>query len=294
MTSVVGGRDGRARRDDGQVERDGKPTNDSKDWRLPDRKRFLTSLSAIAFFGGVGFATVVAIRKGRALQAAEEAAQSISKDAATSPAATAPASRSMVRGSALEGTVSANRTLPDEAVSSLEGATQKGPFALFREMNAAAFGGALKRQKMDTASGSSIASTSSPGVNALRKTAVPRSVFDAPQSAPPPSVLMRSAKPPTSSSTSTGNPFDMKAAAEREEEAENATASASSTKHAQAEAEDQGESPALVAIKALGIATALVGAGAYFFVEVSRRILGVRNVSKRSFGFCTHSRKFAS
>lgn len=237
------------------------PDGPAEEWKLPDRKAYLTSLSTVAFLSGLGIATAVAVRRGRAQKAAQDAVQAAGHEAATS-STVATATR-------MEGNTGvAARSLPEGTLDSLKGATEKGPLALFREMNAAAFG-LKKGSSTSSSTPSSSSSAQAPTPSALRRTSIQRSVFDAHAAAPPPSALVRAPAPSLSSPPS---------AAMKGKERAGAAPNGKGTSTNE-ELEKDGESPALVAIKALGIATALVGAGALLFAEVARRILGVKSVS---------------
>lgn len=144
--------------------------------------------------------------------------------------------------------------------SPLGNASSKGVFALFGEMNRSIF----KKQDLqyveDTSSlaGPSALRKGTNEQTMLRGKNVKESVFDANSSAPPPSVLMRS-KP--------------KQAVEQKEKPI---------------AEDQipqvklpiGESPVVMAIKAIGIATGIVGIATWVSIEIACRVMQVKNMDE--------------
>lgn len=147
-------------------------------------------------------------------------------------------------------------TIPVKDDSILGAASSRGPIVLFREMNRAAFGRRPLNQSDD------------PHVSRLRGTAAKASVFDSTASVAPPSALRRG---------SAKSKVDIRVAPEAQTEVK--ILPEQSTKEAAGRTEDMGESPVVMAVKAIGIATALVGAGAYVAWEIARRLLGVRDVS---------------
>lgn len=135
----------------------------------------------------------------------------------------------------------------------------QSPLTLFKEMNRAAFGKKEKGKEQNT--------VASPVL--VRGKQVKASVFDSVVSSAAPSALMKASTK----------------ASKREEsmpEAVTSQTNKNSSVDSDSSPEQEGslmESPLLLAVKAIGIATALVGTGAYLSWEIARRVLGVQNVS---------------
>ncbi|UZJ51305.1 hypothetical protein CBS101457_000625 [Exobasidium rhododendri] len=211
--------------------------------RLPSRKTYLTTLSTVAFITGLGIATFVTIRKGKKMRL-EELQSSLHTTADRAGIISSPAVISKVE----EG----------------GNAASQGPISLFKEMNRAVFRREGKR-------GEEVVTSDAPSVLLSRRGKQAKvSVFDSTSDAPPPSVLMRaSAKSREKESFA------------RQAEPQTTLANEEMEQTKQAEIlEDTGESPVVMAVKAIGIATALVGTGAFLAWEIARRALGVQNVDE--------------
>ena len=210
---------------------------------LPSRKTYLMTLSAIAFASGLGVATVLTIRRGRRMRLEELQANASS----SSSPGRAGSSSNLIKGN------------PPASVPVDEGAPQS-PLTLFKEMNKAAFG--ARRAEVRTPQPASQEIPSSL-VRSSRGKQAKTSVFDSFSDAPPPSALMRA--PPKGRGIVGGEQSDTpRTSKERQPEPEDETL----------------ESPVILAAKAIGIATALVGTGALLAWEIGRRLLGVQSVSR--------------
>lgn len=279
---------------------------------LPSRRTFLTTLSGLAFVSGLGIATVVTIRRGRRMRAEDlaEAKGRAGQHAGASrsgfaevlaqhPSAT-PASlpTRYTNGKSVSSEASATvgpSGEKHESATTIEDASSKGVFALLYEMNRAIFSrdkSGQRRSRNSTAHDVGAGSSSAP--LALRRqrqrqqvtasTKAPSaSVFDADASAPLPSVLMRASQ--AQNTTRSPEPPRFSDAKTTRAQLHASSPTDQSTPPANAHAA-LGDVPAVMAVKALGIATLLVGLGTWLTVEIGCRSLQVRNVSKGGLRAC--------
>jgi hypothetical protein len=218
---------------------------ESSSFKLPSRQSYFTTLSAIAFASGLGIAAVVTIRRGRKMKIEDM--------------------------QMLNNPIKASSQARIKDQSPLGTASSKGVFALFGEMNRSIF----KKQDLNHVEDTS----SLAGPSALRRVGertndhqplirgknVEESVFDANSSAPPPSVLMRSRlKPEVQSEV---------------EEDINQTKTTIETQIPEAKI-PIGESPVVMAIKAIAIATGIVGVATWVSIEIACRVLHVKSMDE--------------
>jgi hypothetical protein len=140
--------------------------------------------------------------------------------------------------------------------------TVQGPVSLFKEMNRAAFGKNVSQEDQHL--------VTPPILLRQRGKQVKTSVFDSSVNAAAPSVLMRAK-----------SRADAKEASASIEVQSDSLAQSIPLDHDKPPEQEESlmESPVLLAVKAIGIATALVGTGALVTWEIARRALGVQNVS---------------
>lgn len=223
----------------------------SSSFKLPSRQSYFTTLSIIAFASGLGIATVVTIRRGRKMKTEELQRTSLSS-------INSPSNYSQLT----------QTKLYDE--SPLGKASSKGILALFGEMNRSIF----KGQSLNDAEDNS----SLPSPSALMKrghcnnpTGLPKgksvqqSVFDANSTSPPPSVLMRS-KPK----------LDVQSDVQQEKIQPRTTIGDMNSELKLS----MGESPVGMAIKAIVIATGIVGIATWVSIEIACRVLKVKNMDE--------------
>ncbi|PWN37434.1 uncharacterized protein FA14DRAFT_187541 [Meira miltonrushii] len=219
----------------------------SSSFKLPSRQSYFTTLSAIAFASGLGIAAVVTIRRGRKMKM--EDMQTISRP--------------------LQNSQLTQKRIKDE--SPLGNASSKGVFALFGEMNRSIFKKQDLQHVEDTSSlaGPSALRRSTNEQTSLRGKNVQESVFDSNSSAPPPVFDSNSSAPPPS--------VLMRSKPKPEVE-----------QGKKPIAQDQipqvkvpiGESPVVMAIKAIGIATGIVGIATWVSIEIACRVLHVKNMDE--------------
>lgn len=225
-------------------------TSDANGFSLPTRRSYFTTLSTVAFVSGLGIAALVTIRRGRRmhledLRAAETAGQH-------------------ARPSTMRSSPTVTPNVRDE--SPLGQASSSGVIALFKEMNRAAFS-----RKKGHPSQEDVSPSQAPSIlqrHAVKAKAPPQSVFESSVSTPPPSVLMRASKHEQSS---------VRSSVELTQEAVRSTSIADQLRDAR-EAMNE-DSPVLLAIKAIGLATAIVGAATWVVVEVACLVMQVKSVS---------------
>jgi len=164
--------------------------------------------------------------------------------------------------SSIKNTLQSKISIKDNSV--LGHASSKGPISLFKEMNRAAFGGKRKTDLEEEVS------SESPSVLMKSRGKQPKSsVFDSTSEAAPPSALMRTA-PKLREKIKVNS---------HEGQHQSNLFNKEDDKGKVEQIEDTGDSPVILAVKAIGIATALVGTGAFLAWEIARRALGVQNVS---------------
>jgi hypothetical protein len=219
---------------------------DNGAFRLPSRRRYFITVTSVAFIAGVGFGVGYAIRYSRRMRLEE---------------LRAAADAEMLRGHNGVNTslmaASADKQLQS---SPLKVATSQGPFALFREMNKAAFVRFTGRETGRNGADAGFGKQEAPSILRRKPTRSRHDDFGPSSSSVPPSILMRSPVQQAAkesviqpkSRESTDNLEDL----------------------------PLGQTPAVLGAKALGIATAIVGVTALVGIEVVYRVLGVKNTDE--------------